>query len=52
MGLQAILMIGVVLVLTGAIPALSTGRSWGYVPRGVLGLVMVVLVLVFSIGRQ
>ena len=52
MGVQTILMIGVVLVLIGAMPALSTGRSWGYLSRGVLGLVMVVLVVVFSIGRQ
>lgn len=45
--LGTILLIILVLLLLGAIPAWPHSRSWGYYPSGGLGLVLiVVLVLV------
>lgn len=45
--LGTILLIVLVLLLLGAIPAWPHSRSWGYGPSGILGLLMaVVLILV------
>jgi len=47
----AILIVLLVLLLLGAVPAWPHSRRWGYVPSGSLGLLlMVVLVLVIT-GR-
>ena len=51
MGLGTILLIIVVLVLLGAIPAWPYSRGWGYAPSGVLGLVLVVLVILLLLGK-
>jgi len=51
MTLGTILLIVVVLMLIGAIPAWPHGRSWGYVPSGGLGLVLVVVVVLLLTGR-
>ncbi|MGO4332584.1 DUF3309 family protein [Cupriavidus sp. 2TAF22] len=43
----AVLLVVLVLVLLGAMPTWPHSRSWGYMPSGVLGaLLIVVLVLV------
>ena len=43
-----ILLIVLILLLLGAVPAWPHSRSWGYYPSGGLGLLLViVLVLVF-----
>ena len=45
--LGTILLIVLILLLLGAIPAWPYSRSWGYAPSGGLGLILViVLVLV------
>jgi hypothetical protein len=46
-----ILMILVVLMLIGAIPAWPHSRSWGYGPSGGLGLVLLIVVILFVMGR-
>jgi hypothetical protein len=51
MTLGTILLIVVVLMLIGAIPAWPHSRSWGYVPSGGLGLVLVVVVVLLLTGR-
>lgn len=51
MSLGTILLIIVVLLLVGAIPSWPHSRSWGYAPSGVLGLVLVVLLVLFLMGR-
>lgn len=49
MPLGTILLIVLVLLLLGALPAWPHSRKWGYVPSGGLGLVLViVLVLVLT----
>jgi hypothetical protein len=47
MALSTILLLVLLLLLIGALPAWPYSRSWGYYPSGGLGLVLViVLVLV------
>jgi hypothetical protein len=46
-----ILIIVLVLMLIGAVPAWPHSRQWGYYPSGGLGLVVVVLVILLLMGR-
>ena len=45
MTLGTILLIVLLLLLIGALPTWPHSRSWGYVPSGGLGLVLVVVVV-------
>jgi hypothetical protein len=38
------------LLLMGALPAWRHGKSWSYGPSGFMGLLMVVLLIVLSLG--
>lgn len=51
MTLGTILLIVVVLVLLGVIPAWPHSRSWGYGPSGVIGLILIVLVVLLLLGK-
>ncbi len=51
MTIGTILLIIVVLLLLGAIPAWPHSRGWGYGPSGLLGLILVVLIILFLMGR-
>ena len=51
MGLGTILLIVLLLMLFGAIPAWPHSRSWGYGPSGGLGLLVVILLVLVLIGR-
>jgi len=46
-----LLVVILLLVALGALPAWPYSRSWGYYPSGGLGLVVVVLVLLLLLGR-
>jgi hypothetical protein len=46
-----ILLVIVVLLLLGALPAWPHSRSWGYGPTGGLGLVVLILVILVVTGR-
>ena len=51
MSLGMILLIVLILVLVGALPAWPHSRSWGYGPSGVTGLlVLIVIVMVVAGG--
>jgi len=51
MSLGTILLIVLVLLLIGAIPAWPHSRNWGYGPTGGLGVVVVVLLVLLLMGR-
>ena len=51
MGLGTILLIVLILMLIGAIPAWPHSRSWGYGPSGGLGLVVIVIIVLLLMGR-
>jgi hypothetical protein len=46
-----ILVVLLVLLLLGAVPAWPYSRSWGYYPSGGLGLVLLVVVVLLLTGR-
>ena len=48
---SALLLIILVLLLFGAVPAWPHSRSWGYGPSGLLGTVLVVLLVLVLMGR-
>lgn len=52
MSLGTILLIIVVLLLAGALPTWPHSSGWGYGPSGVLGIVLVVLLALFLMGRM
>jgi hypothetical protein len=45
MTLGTILIIILILLLIGAIPAWPFSRGWGYYPSGILGVVLVVIII-------
>ena len=49
--LGTILLIILILLLLGAIPAWPYSREWGYAPSGGLGLVLVIVVVLLLMGR-
>jgi hypothetical protein len=51
MSIGLILLIIVVLMLLGAIPAWPHSRSWGYGPSGGLGLVLIIIVVLVLMGQ-
>ena len=51
MSLGTILLIILILILLGAIPAWPHSRSWGYGPSGIVGVVLVVLLILVLMGR-
>jgi Protein of unknown function (DUF3309) len=51
MSLGLILLVVVILMLLGAIPAWPHSRGWGYAPSGGLGLVLLILVVLLLMGR-
>lgn len=51
MGLGTILLIVLVLLLIGTVPAWPHSRGWGYGPSGLFGVVLVVVVVLLLMGR-
>ena len=49
--MSTILIVVLVLLLVGAIPAWSHSRQWGYFPSGLLGIVLLVLLILALTGR-
>jgi len=51
MSLGTILLVVLILILIGVIPAWPHSRSWGYAPSGTLGAVVLILVILLLLGR-
>jgi len=49
--LGTVLLILLILMLLGAIPAWPHSRSWGYGPSGGLGLVVLIIIILLFMGR-
>ncbi len=52
MSLGTILLIILILILIGALPSWGYSRSWGTVPSGLLGLVLVVVIVLMFAGTH
>lgn len=51
MTLGTILLIVLILMLIGAVPAWPHSRSWGYGPSGGVGLVLLIVLILLLLGR-
>jgi hypothetical protein len=49
--MSTILLVLLVLLLVGALPAWPYSRGWGYYPSGGLGLVVVIVLVLLLSGR-
>jgi len=49
--MSTILLIILILLLLGAVPAWPHSRGWGYGPSGGIGLVVLILVILLLMGR-
>ena len=49
--LGTILLIVLVLLLLGALPTWPHSANWGYFPSGGLGIVLIVILALFVMGR-
>ncbi len=48
--LGTVLLIVLILLLVGALPAWPHSRSWGYYPSGGVGLLVVILIILLLMG--
>ncbi len=49
--LKTIILILIILLLLGSLPAWPYSAGWGYYPSGGLGLVLVILVILLVAGK-
>ena len=49
--LSTVLLVILILILLGALPAWPHSRNWGYAPSGGLGLIVLILVILLLLGR-
>lgn len=49
--MSTILLIILILLLVGALPAWPHSNKWGYGPSGGLGLVLVILIILLLMGK-
>ena len=49
--LTTILLVILIIILIGAIPAWPYSRGWGYGPSGILGVIAIVLLILILMGR-
>lgn len=51
MAVSTILLILIILLLIGAVPAWPYSRGWGYGPSGLLGVILLILIVLLLMGR-
>lgn len=49
--MSTILLIILIVLLIGALPAWPYSRRWGYYPSGGLGLLLLILIILMLLGR-
>jgi hypothetical protein len=49
--LGTILLVILILLLLGSVPAWPHSRQWGYGPSGGLGLILVIVIVLLLMGR-
>ena len=52
MTIGTILLIVLILILVGALPAWPYSKGWGFYPSGGLGLVVLILLILVLMGRM
>ncbi len=51
MSLGTILLIVLILMLIGVLPTWPHAKSWGYGPSGIVGVLVVIILILFLMGR-
>lgn len=51
MSVGTILLIVLILILVGAIPAWPHSRGWGYAPGGIVGVLLIIVIVLLLTGR-
>lgn len=51
MTLGTVVLVVLFLLLLGVIPSWPHSRGWGYAPSGILGLIFIVVLVLFLLGR-
>ena len=51
MSLGTIILIILILILLGVIPAWPYSRSWGYAPSGTVGFILIILLVLVLLGK-
>lgn len=49
--MSTILLIILILLLLGALPAWPYSTGWGYGPSGILGLILIIVIILALLGR-
>jgi hypothetical protein len=50
--ISTVLLIVLILLLLGAIPAWSHSRNWGYGPSGGVGTILIILIVLLLLGYR
>jgi hypothetical protein len=51
MSLGLIILIVLVLLIIGSVPAWPYSRGWGYTPGGILGVILIIVLILFFMGK-
>ena len=51
MNVGTLILIILILLLVGAVPAWPYNRSWGYGPSGILGIILMIIIVMLLTGR-
>jgi len=51
MSIGTILLVILILMLIGVLPTWPHARNWGYGPSGIVGVLLIVLIVLFLMGR-
>ena len=51
MSLGTILLIVLILILIGAVPAWPYSSGWGYYPAGGIGIILIIVLILLLLGR-
>ena len=46
-----ILLIIIIILLVGAFPTWPHSREWGYAPSGILGTILIIVLILFLLGK-
>ncbi len=46
-----IILIIIIILLVGAFPTWPHSREWGYAPSGILGTILIIVLILFLLGR-
>ena len=46
-----IVLIIIIILLVGAFPTWPHSRVWGYAPSGILGTILIIVLILFLLGR-